>query len=143
MHDKEEIGEYELADRVTAEIPIPYAKYSDGVFWFRLKTDENIDEKTHGAELGDETATAENPGEKKGFHMLGIEAAYYGIVDFVRKTEICIGMCTYKREDYVRQNMKAVARVLESKEEVSGHISMYVVDNGNTLKEDIMDIPVR
>ena len=136
MHDKEEVGEYLIgADwifeekstedmenrdcvRNATELVLPYDRYDSGVFWVRFNAD----------------------GDKKDEHSTHrqIEAAFYGVVESKRDTGICIGMCTYKREEYVRKNVSQVKKIMASSEEVSRHLSMYIIDNGNTIKsEDI------
>lgn len=129
MHDDELIAEHELGDEETAEIDLPYQEYDDGVFWFKLK---KSDQNPSDSKI--QPALSLNMEEEDCADIL--EAAYYGLIDSKRETNICITMCTFKREEYVKQNLSFVENQVLSSEEVAEHLSMYVVDNGKTLAED-------
>ena len=129
MHDDELIAEHKLGDEETAEIELPYQEYDDGVFWFKLKkSDQNPSDS--------KIQPALSLNMEEGDCADIFEAAYYGLIDSKRETNICITMCTFKREEYVKQNLTFVEMQVLSSEEVAEHLSMYVVDNGKTLAED-------
>ncbi len=98
-------------------------------------TSENSEKDVLGEELG---IGSKEVGEPKGGALTSdiFEASYYGLTDSKRETNICIAMCTFKREEYVKQNLTFVEMQVLSGEEVAGHLNMYVVDNGKTLAED-------
>ncbi|WP_031553374.1 glycosyltransferase family 2 protein [Oribacterium sp. FC2011] len=129
MHDDELIAEHKLGDEEIAEIELPYQEYDDGVFWFKLK---KSDQNPSDSKI--QPALSLNMEEGDCGDIL--EAAYYGLIDSKRETNICITMCTFKREEYVKQNLSFVENQVLSSEEVAEHLSMYVVDNGKTLAED-------
>lgn len=51
--------------------------------------------------------------------------------------KIAIGICTYKREKFVIENLKRIQNFLDENKEYNGLIDAVVIDNGNTL--DISD----
>ncbi len=112
MHDMESVAEYALDGKIIndeIEITLPYEEYDDGAFWVRFNYSED-DIYRH------------------------IDAAFYGLTGKKRDAEICIGMCTYKREEDVKRNAGFVRKVISGTEEVAGHLSMYIIDNGHTLE---------
>lgn len=66
---------------------------------------------------------------------------YFSEIDetFVRDIDIAIATTTYKKEEYILSNINMIKeQLLESKEEISSHVFVHVVDNGATLnKKDI------
>lgn len=153
MHDDDLIAEHEIGDDGTAEIELPYEEYDGGVFWFKLKRkndgynyqslrnySSNSDGCDHTAE---EPNVESNPEQeevdnrqRENLKPDSIVASYYGFIDSKREINICIAMCTFKREEYVKQNISFVEKQVPSTEEVAGHLSMYVIDNGKTLAAD-------
>ena len=146
MHDDDLIEEHEIGYEGNVEIELPYKEYDGGVFWFKLKksdaprmeqsaTSENSEKDVLGEELG---IGSKEVGEPKGGALTSdiFEASYYGLTDSKRETNICIAMCTFKREEYVKQNLTFVEMQVLSGEEVAGHLNMYIVDNGKTLAAD-------
>lgn len=146
MHDDELIAKHEIVDQGTAEIELPYEEYNDGVFWFKLKkSDAPRDEQSVNTEKNEADAPckvqdfdSKESGEPQRVPLISsfLEAAYYGLTVSKRETEILISMCTFKREEYVKQNLSFVEKQVLSREEVAGHLSMYIVDNGKTLVAD-------
>lgn len=54
--------------------------------------------------------------------------------DAIRKVELALSTTTFKKENYVTNNIELVRkRVLGSNDDVANHFRMYVVDNGQTL----------
>ena len=139
MHDDDLIAEHEIKEDETMEIKIPYEEFDAGVIWFGLKKNKahykkqsitNISVVPDISDLTDRDQNYENlPGQI-------IEASFYGFTDNKRETNICIAMCTFKREEYVKQNLTFVEKQVLSGEEVAGHLNMYIVDNGKTLAAD-------
>lgn len=57
--------------------------------------------------------------------------AYYG--EFAEKREVNIGIiiCTFKREDYVKRNLKTLKGLMQK----NPHFHVMIIDNGRTLPE--------
>ena len=96
------------------EIVFPYERYQEGCFWFALIKEERALQS----------------------HISGCYAGEIEQEKF-RQVTICVDICTYKREDYVARNLRLLKERLFDKAslDVSKHIKIYVVDNGNTLKD--------
>lgn len=96
------------------QIRFPYERYQDGCFWFAL--------------IKEETASQ--------FHISGFYAGETEREKF-RQVTICLDICTYKREAYVARNLRQMKEKLFDKTnlDVANHIKIYVIDNGNTLKD--------
>ena len=67
------------------------------------------------------------------------EAYYFAEVENKREVNIAIATTTYKREEYIIDNVNRLKeKILSIPEEVSKHVCVHVVDNGKTLtKKDI------
>ena len=96
------------------EIVFPYERYQEGCFWFALIKEERALQS----------------------HISGCYAGEIEQEKF-RQVTICVDICTYKREDYAARNLRLLKERLFDKAslDVSKHIKIYVVDNGNTLKD--------
>lgn len=57
--------------------------------------------------------------------------AYYGQFEDVQNTEIGIIICTFKREEYVKRNLKTLQGLMQE----NPHFHVMVIDNGQTLLE--------
>lgn len=57
--------------------------------------------------------------------------AYYGQFEDVQNTEIGIIICTFKREEYVKRNLKMLQGLMQE----NPHFNVMVIDNGQTLPE--------
>lgn len=57
--------------------------------------------------------------------------AYYGQFEDVQNTEIGIIICTFKREEYVKRNLKTLQGLMQE----NPHFHVMVIDNGRTLPE--------
>ena len=57
--------------------------------------------------------------------------AYYGRFEDVQNTEIGIIICTFKREEYVKRNLKTLQGLMQE----NPHFHVMVIDNGQTLPE--------
>ena len=57
--------------------------------------------------------------------------AYYGQFEDVQNTEIGIIICTFKREEYVKRNLKTLQGLMQE----NPHFHVMVIDNGQTLPE--------
>lgn len=115
MHDNNQIYEMTLDpdSEQKYEIELPYNKFSSGYFWFTLEKASTCREYS-------------------------VDGQYIGLVDAskFRKVNVGIDICTYKREHYITDNLKKITRRILSNPdlEVSKHIHVYVIDNGNTLE---------
>lgn len=66
-------------------------------------------------------------------------AYYYTDVDqsLIRNVELAIASTTFKKEDYVRKNIRLIQDgVLSSDERIANHLTLHVVDNGRTLSAE-------
>lgn len=59
------------------------------------------------------------------------DGAYYGQFEDVQNTEIGIIICTFKREEYVKRNLKTLQGLMQE----NPHFHVMVIDNGQTLPE--------
>lgn len=63
----------------------------------------------------------------------GGEILAAGVSD-IREINLAVGICTFRREDYVRNTLKSLsANFLDSSEDIAEHFHIFVSDNGNTL----------
>ena len=114
VHNQTDIKKIDLIPHIEKEytIELPYADYSEGVFWFALSVNE-ID--------------AENT----------VKGIYYAEIaeENFRPVNIGIDICTFKREDYITRTMIKLGEKLwgDTVFDVSKHIQIFVVDNGRTL----------
>lgn len=53
-----------------------------------------------------------------------------------RKINLAVIFCTYKREDYIRQNVAMFSTLASEYPETAGAVSLHIVDNGRTLPPD-------
>lgn len=113
MHDGKAIQTISLEQKESATYlaEFPYSKVQNGVFWFALIPDP----------------------EAKDFCVSGS----YVTSKAWNQVNIGVDICTYRRESYVQRNlMQLKERILDNRElEVSEHVSVYVIDNGKTLKD--------
>lgn len=94
-------------------------------------------------------------GNGKGMYTFGLEAlsddsVFYGGAycseiekDAVRAVKIGIGICTYRRETFVRKNLKILKEsILENnKSPLYGHVEVFIADNGRTLDAEALLAP--
>ena len=94
-------------------------------------------------------------GTAKGMYTFGLEAlsddsTFYGgaycssiCQESVREVKIGIGICTYRREAFVRKNLKILRDcVLENKSSpLYDHVEVFVADNGRTLAVEELQTP--
>ena len=59
------------------------------------------------------------------------KGAYYGQIEDAHDTNIGIIICTFKREDYVKRNLKTLQKLMQE----NPHFHVMVIDNGQTLPE--------
>ena len=100
------------------------------------------------AQASDEWASLDiqlTPVESEALHAFSIEtmgevrirnAYYFTNVDqlAVRNVELAIASTTFKKEEYVRRNIRLIRDgVLSSDEPIANHLTFHVVDNGRTL----------
>lgn len=67
-------------------------------------------------------------------------------IEKVYKTHLCVGICTFKKEDYVKRNLNVFSSFFKIYPELKDSIKIIVADNGNTLTppqydENIFVIP--
>ncbi len=94
------------------QIEFPFDTYDEGVFWFALLEDEQVDEK----------------------YINGIFVSEVP-PEHVKKVNIGIDICTFKREPYVVRNLKQLkTKILDNNDlDVSNHVYIFIIDNGGTL----------
>ena len=163
---REEIGRISLGEcrmsedgsgDTEADIAFPYADPAYGqVFWFALteeeaaaETDDDGDAAVTGTE--DTEKTAENAADGRVGKAIGnkernaaathiSEGYFYTLMDAeaVRNVNIAVDICTFKREKYLERNIRQLKRdiLFNDALEVSDRISIYIIDNGKTLKAD-------
>lgn len=100
---------YNETDRRTIEIPIPEMK--ETIAGFEINTLTNC-------------------------FLYG--GAYYTNVDEenLNKVNLSIATTTFKKEDFIKRNIKLYKEELLSEENIGEHIFVHVVDNGRTLKRE-------
>jgi galactofuranosylgalactofuranosylrhamnosyl-N-acetylglucosaminyl-diphospho-decaprenol beta-1,5/1,6-galactofuranosyltransferase len=67
-----------------------------------------------------------------------LKAEYRGKVDIEKLNEVKLNLviCTYKREEYVMNNLRLLENTLQMNESLlHRNLMIYVVDNGNTLRQ--------
>lgn len=94
---------------------LPYAQYQTGVFWFAVIREPSC-----------------NQASLSGFYMGELEE------NNIRNIHLCIDICTYRRELYIGRNLSKIKQSILSRTEldVSSHLSIYIIDNGQTLCEN-------
>ena len=94
---------------------LPYAQYQTGVFWFAVIRDPSC-----------------NQASLSGFYMGELEE------NNIRNIHLCIDICTYRRELYIGKNLSKIKQSILNRTEldVSSHLSIYIIDNGQTLCEN-------
>lgn len=75
----------------------------------------------------------------KGIKLLS--GCFFTDHEITRNVNIAVGICTYKREDYVLKTINTISKsfVNNPESELYGHIKVYVSDNGHTLKDKNID----
>lgn len=63
--------------------------------------------------------------------------------ELISKVDLAIAMCTYRREDYVIENMDLLKKYIfnNDKSELSGHLNVYISDNGKSLDINTVQSP--
>ena len=163
MHDRDVIREVDCTDAVVSgldrlkgktnpvdedrriSIELPYHEYQKGVFWFKaepvgIDADWNVSGHFEGKTKAWESnsavesittgkqnvSTSPVPAEKK-----------------QKNIEIAVNICTYKREPYVIRNMRSLMTWLSGKDidgkktEAAEHMHIFIVDNGQTLSDNV------
>ena len=116
VHDGIDVKEVTLEPKRYKEylIDFPYSDYNKGCFWVALYEDKSSPEK-------------------------GINGYYVtDPMNFTpRKVNIGIDICTFRREEYVARNLKQLKEKILSNSNlnVSNHIGIYIIDNGQTLQD--------
>ena len=153
MHDRDEISESELEpDKLkNYEFEFPYQRYDDGVFWFSLIPAAQIGNNA-GEDSGvrltpedepdlfadAETADADMP-QAAGKLQQYIEGFYEGDSSkALRRVNIAVDICTYKREQYVLRNMRSICKHIynDASKDVREHLDVMLIDNGKTLSDN-------
>ena len=54
----------------------------------------------------------------------------------MRDVKIGIGICTFRREEFVRKNLKILKEAILEKDSspLYGHMEVFIADNGRTLE---------
>lgn len=106
---------------------------SDGLNWIDLTVDEIQDGNIYF-----EIVALDND-------VIFYEGQYYTDIDFEKLNSIDIDlvMCTFKRETYVKRNIDLIVNHYLSCEKYNGakHFRIIVVDNGQTLNKNEIEIP--
>lgn len=113
VHDGMDLQRITLQEdeRKQYRIRFPYDQYEKGCFWFAL-----VEGKSECKELN------------------GHYISEMGAAD-VQNVMIGIDICTFKRESYVTRNLKQLqSKILDAGLQVSDHVQIFVVDNGQTLE---------
>lgn len=110
------------------ELEYPYKETYDGVFWFRMRRTETPDANASGA-----VDSAVDDNDK--FELSGW---YEGAASGYDCNPVMMGVdiCTFRREKYVLRNMHSLRRWAEEGDdvsEVSAHMHVFLIDNGQTL----------
>lgn len=117
VHDGVDIEEISLQAEERREyyISFPYRLFENGTFSFSLIEDELM-----------------------GASERLVEGFYVTESELHQEVNIGIDICTYKREPYVDRNLRQLKmRILDQERlDVSSHVKIYVIDNGNTLWEN-------
>ncbi len=115
MHDRNELQSYVIKDDheelTEVTFSFPYEEYDKGVFWFRVRKADPEKEIT-------------------------VTGGFYGLVKSLWNVGIFVDICTYKREEYVIRNISNLISFFKSPrgKALKDHITVGIVDNGNTLK---------
>lgn len=98
--------------RKSYKLEFPFNSFEEGVFWFALIENEQKHEK----------------------HIEGLFVAEV-MPEHIKKVNIGIDICTFKRESYVARNLNQLkVKILDNKIlDVSNHVNIYIIDNGKTL----------
>lgn len=70
-----------------------------------------------------------------------LEPGYYGSpipTEQTNPTKLAAVICTYKREDYVKRNLRHLNESIfaQPEQEIAEHLEVFVVDNGKTLNQE-------
>lgn len=116
VHDGIDLKTIQMDSRQDAEylVKLPYEQYETGVFWFALIEDKAVENR----------------------HASGMFVSEIS-EKLCRSIKLGIDICTFKRETYVERNLRQLKeKILDNKAlEVSGHVGIYIIDNGKTLHE--------
>lgn len=85
---------------------------------------------------GEGLVYAEVAGEE-GTILTGCE--YLAFDPLRRDCKIGVVFCTYKREEFVRENVRRINNRLNNDAALKNKIKVFVIDNGQTLKEDELE----
>ena len=58
---------------------------------------------------------------------------WWSEVEKVNDVHLCVGICTFKREEQVKENIDRVCHLVETDPDVKGSLDLFVADNGGTL----------
>lgn len=115
MHDRQVMETKELSAGIESEycFELPYVQTDTGVFWFALE---------------------EEPSAKP-----ILEGYYDGLAPSLRRVDLAVAICTYKRETYILRNLETIAEQFFCRSdelEAAKHLQLWLVDNGQTLQND-------
>lgn len=114
FHDQSCVGKYPLEPdcRKEYEAEFPLSDYETGVFWFALVKAEDAPSQL-------------------------VSGFYTGISKKCWDVALGVDICTFCREEYVEKNIKLLLTRIINRNglQVSGNVWIYLVDNGQTLKE--------
>ncbi|WP_034445846.1 glycosyltransferase [Butyrivibrio sp. AE2032] len=157
-------GKTNVLDQDTrVSLKLPYEEYKTGVFWFKAEPvdmdgdweiqghfEAEVAEATvlYGAEAHAGSSTGlldvkngdEVSGDKNVMSRMMQEAG--GGQNAAPSVELAINICTFRREPYVKRNMKALTSWLSTTDidsrtpEAAEHMHVFIVDNGQTLEKD-------
>lgn len=116
VHDGIDLKTIQMDSKQEAEylVKLPYEQYETGVFWFALIEDKAVENRHAGGMFVSEISE-----------------------ELCRSINLGIDICTFKRETYVERNLRQLKeKILDNKAlDVSGHVGIYIIDNGKTLHE--------
>ena len=70
-----------------------------------------------------------------------ITGGFYEInPDKYNNVKIAVGICTYKREQFVTANIERLRQYFENNPELSSRVEVFITDNGGTLSKEINEI---
>ena len=65
--------------------------------------------------------------------------SYSTDIDETNKVKVGIGICTYKREDYVKANVQMLEHMMNKYSGLSEELGVFIADNGGTLSGEIKE----
>lgn len=67
------------------------------------------------------------------------EGGYYTEAEMVNPVDLALGICTFKREEFLKRNVNLLLEKAIGNEEspLCGHLEVYISDNGQTVPKDL------